>query len=156
MARPLTRLILLFVAVPLVELYLLVRIGETIGLGPTILLVLLTGALGATLARAQGLATWNRFQRSMSEGRLPGRELLEGILILVAAAVLLTPGILTDAIGFLLLAPPLRRWLVGKLARRMEARIVVAHSGASASGPRPGDDPRPPGDTIDADYEVRD
>ena len=151
----LMRLILLFVTVPLLELYLLVRIGEWIGLLPTIALVLFTGALGATLARAQGLATWGRFQAAMAQGRLPGAELVEGILILVAGAVLLTPGVLTDVLGFLLLVPALRRRVVVHLAGRLRARVVI-HGGPS--GPA---DPRGPAsrsedeEVLDAEYEVR-
>jgi UPF0716 protein FxsA len=145
------RLLVLFVTVPLLELYLLVRIGEAIGLGPTIGLVLVTGALGASLARAQGLATWARFQRTLAAGGLPAQELVEGLLILVAGAVLLTPGVLTDAVGFLLLVPRVRRRLVERLEERLRGRVDLQARAAQERGRDSAGD-----DAIDAEYEVRD
>ena len=142
------RLLLLFVGVPLVELVLLVRIGEAIGFWPTVALVMATGVLGAALARAQGVATWARFRRTLAGGGMPGRELVEGALILVAGAVLLTPGILTDAAGFLLLVPPFRRRLAAAIERRVGRRIDRV-----AARRRAPDDDR--GETIDAEFEVR-
>lgn len=138
------RLIVLFTAVPFLELALLVWIGGEIGLGPTVALVLLTGVAGAALARHQGLATWRRFQGALSAGRLPGEELLEGLLILVAAAFLLTPGILTDTVGFALLVPPARRWIVARARTRIEARLVVAPARPNPPAP----------EVIDAEFEV--
>lgn len=102
------RLLLLFTVVPLVELYLLITIGRMIGVGPTIAIVLGTGILGAWLARWQGLAVLRRVREEMAAGRLPTDALIDGLLILVAAAVLLTPGLLTDTAGFLLLVPASR------------------------------------------------
>lgn len=141
----LSRLILLFTAVPFLELVLLVWIGGEIGLLPTVALVLLTGVVGAALARHQGLAAWRRFERALAAGRLPGRELLEGLFILLAAAFLLTPGVLTDAVGFALLVPASRRWLVARVRVRLEARLRVGPE-ATAHAPEPG--------VIDADFEV--
>lgn len=142
----LSRLILLFTVVPFLELVLLVWIGGKIGLLPTVALVLLTGVAGAALARHQGLATWRRFQGALSAGRLPGRELLEGLFILIAAAFLLTPGILTDAVGFAFLVPAARRWLMARVQARLEARTLV---GPAAHRPRQTD-------VIDAEFEVVD
>ncbi len=119
------RLLLLFTTVPLVELALLLWIGARIGVGPTIALILVTGVAGASLARHQGLATWRRFQAALAAGRLPGDELLEGLLILVAGALLLTPGVLTDAVGFLLLVPPARRRIVRLAEVRLRGRVTV-------------------------------
>ena len=123
------RLLLLFIAIPLVELFLLVQVGERIGLAATVALVVTTGILGASLARQQGLATWSRFQRESAAGRPPGQTLLNGLLILIAGAVLLTPGLLTDLTGFALLVPPIRsqlvRWLEGWLARRVSRTSAV-------------------------------
>lgn len=99
------RLLLLFTIVPLTELLLLIEIGERIGPIPTIALVLFTGTLGAWLAKSQGVKTWLRIQQEWSGGKIPTETLLEGLLILVAGAVLLTPGILTDLAGFFLLTP---------------------------------------------------
>jgi len=140
----LATLLILFVAVPLLELALLIWIGQHLGVVSTIVLVVVTGILGATLARHQGLATLGRFRRSLQEGILPHRELVEGILILVAAAVLLTPGLLTDTAGFLLLIPPLRRRLGEALLLRIRRRLVVTVPG------------KPPPGTVDVEFEVRD
>lgn len=119
----LTRLIFLFVAVPLVELAILLQVAQVIGLVPTIALVVTTGVAGAALARHQGLRAFLAVQQELSSGRLPGRALLDGLSILVGGAFLLTPGILTDIAGFSLLLPLSRRWLQGVVKRRLERRI---------------------------------
>ena len=119
----LSRLILLFVAVPLLELALLLQVGQWIGLGPTVALVIATGFAGAALARQQGLRAFLAVQQELATGRLPGRSLLDGLSILVGGALLLTPGILTDVLGFSLILPVSRRALQGVLRRRMERRI---------------------------------
>ena len=114
-------LILLFVAVPLVEIYLLLEVGGMIGAVPTIGLVVLTAVAGAALVRLQGFSTILQVRRSMEVGEIPAVALIEGIFLLVAGALLLTPGFLTDAIGFGCLVPPLRRALIMRL---IEARVV--------------------------------
>ncbi len=119
----LTRLIFLFVAVPLVELAILLQVAQVIGLVPTIALVVTTGVAGAALARHQGLRAFLAVQQELASGRLPGRALLDGLSILVGGAFLLTPGILTDIAGFSLLLPLSRRWLQGVVKRRLERRI---------------------------------
>ncbi len=119
----LSRLIFLFVAIPLVELAILLQVGQWIGLWPTVGLVVATGIGGAALARHQGLRAFLAVQRELAEGRLPGRSLLDGLSILVGGAFLLTPGILTDIAGFSLLVPMSRRWLQRMVQRRMERRI---------------------------------
>jgi UPF0716 protein FxsA len=147
------RLLLLFTTVPLVELALLLWVGARIGVLPTVALILVTGVAGASLARLQGLATWRRFQAALAAGRLPGSELLEGLIILVAGALLLTPGILTDAAGFLLLVPPARRWIVGRAEVRLRARGVVGGRPPGAGAP-----PRGPAEpeVIEAEFDVLD
>ena len=115
------RLLLLFTIVPLVELWLLLRIGEVIGLLPTIALILVTGVVGASLARWQGLLCIRNVQLQISSGELPTDSLLDGLGILIAAAFLVTPGILTDAVGFGLLIPPVRR-----VARRIIGKMIRA------------------------------
>ncbi len=119
----LSRLIFLFVAVPLVELAILLQVAQVIGLLPTIALVVTTGVAGAALARHQGLRAFLAVQQELAAGRLPGRALLDGLSILVGGAFLLTPGILTDIAGFSLLLPLSRRWLQGAVKRRLERRI---------------------------------
>jgi len=115
------RLLLLFTIVPLVELFLLVKLGTVVGVGPTIALVLFTGILGAWLARQQGLDVLRRVNEDLSQGRMPTEALMDGVLILIAGAVLLTPGLLTDALGFVLLIPRTRA-AVRKIAAARFAR----------------------------------
>ena len=116
---------ILFLVVPLVEIYLLIQVGQVIGAGWTIFLVVLTAVIGVALLRIQGLSTLHRAQRKMQQNELPAMEILEGMGLLVAGALLLTPGFFTDTIGFLLLIPPTRRWLVGGIAERMIVRTHV-------------------------------
>jgi UPF0716 protein FxsA len=117
------RLLLIFVLLPLVELGLLIQIGQTIGLGWTLALVVATGFLGATLARRQGLRAWLAIQTELREGRMPATALVDGLLILIGGIVLLTPGILTDLAGFALLVPATRTALKRRLRRRFERAI---------------------------------
>ena len=142
-------LLLAFLTIPLVELALLVWLVGAIDLLPTIGLVVITGVLGATLTRHQGMRTLARFREALAEGRLPHREAVDGILILIAGAVLITPGVLTDAAGFLLLVPPVRAKVAQWLTRRLQERVVVVGPGHGAT-PR-GDGG---GDIIDAEYTV--
>ena len=115
----LLKLFLGFTIIPVVEIYLLIQIGSLFGVFTSISLVVFTGFIGAYLARIQGLQTLFRIQESMREGRLPSRELLDALLIGVAGLVLLTPGFLTDTVGFVLLIPRTRNviksWLQGKI-----------------------------------------
>lgn len=124
----LARLILLLTVVPLVELVILLRLAQAIEWGPTILLVIVTGVLGAWLARREGLRTLNKVQEDMAAGRPPTLALLEGVMILVAGVVLVTPGILTDLAGFALLVPPIRRWVARRATASLNRRVVVMHS----------------------------
>jgi UPF0716 protein FxsA len=118
------KLALFFVLVPIVELVLLIQIGQVVGLLPTLLLVLSTGIGGAVLARAEGLRVLFQFQRELVSGRLPGQSLLDGISVLVGGALLLTPGLLTDLAGFSLLFPPTRRWIQSRVRARLERQIA--------------------------------
>ena len=125
----LLRLFLLFTLVPLVELALLIRIGGLIGLGPTLGLVLVTGAAGAWLARREGLRSWLAVGREMAAGRVPGEELVHGMLILLAGALLVTPGVLTDLAGFALLVRPVRRRMIAKLRGRFTRQLETGAAG---------------------------
>ena len=111
-------LFLFFLTMPIVEMYLLIQVGGWIGALPTIGLVALTAVVGMTLLRQQGFATLLRGQQRMAEGQLPAQELMEGFALAVGGALLLTPGFVTDAVGFALLLPLTRRMLVGALVRR--------------------------------------
>ena len=127
--RVFLRLFLLFTLVPLLELYLLIRIGEVVGVWFTVGLVVLTGALGAALARFEGLRVLRRVREEWSRGRVPTEELLDGLLVLIAGAVLLTPGLITDCLGFFLLLPPGRA-----LVRRSVTRAAERRFGRSRPG----------------------
>ncbi len=120
------RLLLLFTTVPLIELVLLVEIGKRVGLAATIALVIVTGVLGAWLARREGLRTLARLQQELQEGRMPAEPLLDGLMIFVAGAVLLTPGLLTDLFGFSLLVPRARALVRRTVARRLRQRFDAA------------------------------
>ena len=113
------RLLLLFVFLPMIELYLLIMLGARIGPMPTIGLIVLTGIIGATLARQQGLSTLAKIQNELRQGRAPTQELAEGAMILVGGLVLLTPGILTDIFGFAMMVPGIRR----SLAKQFKVRF---------------------------------
>ena len=115
---------ILFLVVPFVEIYLLVEIGARIGALWTILLVVLTAIVGAWLVRVQGLATWRRFQASLSRNELPATELVEGLCLLIAGALLLTPGFFTDAVGFACLIPPFRRTLIRHFLKRSVSKVA--------------------------------
>lgn len=115
------RLVLIFTVVPIVELALLIQVGRWVGLWPTLALVIGTGITGAWLTRREGLKAWRAFQLDVWEGRVPGQPILDGLAIFAGGALLLTPGLLTDLLGFALLAPPTRRWaqrrMLGRLRR---------------------------------------
>lgn len=117
------RLAMLFILVPLVELYLLIQVGSLVGVEITIGIVVVTGLVGAWLARFQGLKVLNEVRASLSVGEMPADALIDGLLILVAGAVLLTPGLLTDALGFGLLIPRGRRIVRSLVRRRLPSQI---------------------------------
>jgi UPF0716 protein FxsA len=119
----LSRLALLFVGIPLLELFLLVEMGRWIGFLPTVGIVILTGVVGAGLARLEGLRTLWSIQGELARGRLPGNALFDGMAILVGGALLLTPGILTDLLGFSFLFPPTRKLLLRQIRRRVQERL---------------------------------
>ena len=108
-----------FILVPLAELAVLIAVGDWIGLVPTLILLLAVSVVGAWLAKREGLAAWRRFQLALTEGRMPAVEVADGAMILLAGALLLTPGFLSDVIGVLLLLPPTRA-----LARRVAPRLA--------------------------------
>ena len=120
----LLKLFLAFTIIPIIEIYLLIEIGSMFGALTAVTLVILTGFLGAFLARMQGLQTLYRIQESLREGRMPSGELLDALLIVIAGLVLLTPGFLTDSAGFLLLIPSTRNSIKYWLRRQIEIRYM--------------------------------
>lgn len=131
-------LLLLFLIVPLVEIYFLIQVGSVIGALPTIFLVVFTAVLGVSMLRIQGFATLSRLRGTLAQGGIPALEMLEGALLLVAGALLLTPGFFTDAIGFVCLVPPWRRALV----RWFLGRFLLPTNSAGNGGARPRQAPR--------------
>jgi len=146
--HPALLLFILFLVVPTVEIYVLIKVGGIIGTLPTIFLIVFTAVLGALLLRYQGFVTLRNFQISLGGGRLPTLELMEGMVLLVAGALLLTPGFITDTLGFLCLVPPLRRGLIRWLLRRY--RMTPGPGPADAAGSPAGHRPGPV--TIDGEY----
>ena len=119
------RLFLLFTLIPLIELSLLIKLGQKIGLGPTVLIVVITGIAGAWLAKQQGFITISKIRLSLRSGQLPAEPLLDGVLILAGGLLLVTPGLITDAVGFSVLIPATRaivkRFLKTKLKQKMDS-----------------------------------
>lgn len=116
-------LFFLFTLVPLVELYLLIRLGTYVGAVDTIAIVIGTGIAGGLLAKSQGLAVLDRMRAELNQGRLPAESLFDGLLILIAGAMLVTPGLLTDGLGLLLLIPWSRQAIKSWLKRKMQEKI---------------------------------
>lgn len=128
-----SRLLLLFIFIPLIELYILIDIGSVIGSGPTIALIICTGVVGAYLARLEGFRTFVTLQQKLGSGELPADEMLDGLIILIAGVVLITPGILTDLFGFLMLFRPTRTRFKTWLKNRFAGHINIHHPGGSAT-----------------------
>jgi UPF0716 protein FxsA len=118
--------LLLFIGMPLLEIAILIKLGQIIGLWSTIGLVVITGIVGASLARIQGFMVYRRIQEELAQGRMPAGELVDGLLILIGGIVLLTPGLLTDLFGFALLVPFFRsffkKWANNKFSQMAQTR----------------------------------
>ncbi len=137
---PLLALVAVFILVPLAELYVILKVGDAIGAIWTILLLAADSLLGSLLLRAQGRAVWLRFNTALAEGKMPHREVLDGVLVIFGGAFLITPGFLTDIVGLSLLIPPsralVRRLVVRRLGRRVAVGVVDgATRRRRASGP---------------------
>lgn len=137
---PFVLLLLLLLTVPLVEIYVLIEVGQSIGTATTVALVIFTAVLGAWLLRWQGLHTLARVQAALQRNELPAIELIEGLLLIITGVLLLTPGFVTDAIGFACLIPTVRRGFALSLVNR----VIVTRVRGDASGDR----------TIDGEYRV--
>lgn len=146
-------LLLLFIGVPILEIAVLIEVGSWIGLWPTLGLVVLTAIVGSIELRAQGLATMNRLRQEVDQGIVPAQTLFDGVCLLFAGALLLTPGFVTDAVGILLFLAPFRRFLRRTLGATIVKHAHVKGQGAhfrqTHAGPR---GPRPKDAPIDADY----
>ena len=152
------RLILLFILVPIAELVLLIQLGRWVGLWPTLALNVVTGTVGAALASREGLRAWHAFQEDLARNRLPGRPILDGLSIFAGGALLLTPGLMTDVLGFALVARPTRRWIQNRVVNRYGGRLlrhgqIFVQTSAGWRGrqsePDSGERPRPAGREIE-------
>ncbi len=140
----LIRLILLFTVLPLMELYLLIQVGRYLGASPTIMIVLITGVIGGLLARSQGLSVQKQIRMDLNNGIIPTDSLIDGMFILIAGALLITPGMITDVFGFSLMVPGFRGWLKKKLKdyfkRKLESGQFQFHSNYHSADWRKDDD----------------
>ena len=116
-------LILIFIVVPIVELAVLIQVGQALGVLPTIALLLAVSFVGAWLVKREGIGVWHRFRRQVERGGIPARELADGVMIMFAGALLLTPGFVTDLLGLLLLTPPVRAAIRASTLARFTGRI---------------------------------
>ena len=149
-------LLALFLLLPIAELYVIIQVGQAIGLIPTLAILILDGFVGAALARSQGRAAWERFNRAVAEGRMPARETADGAMIILGGALLLTPGFITDVVGICLLLPPTRALLrtgFARLARRRMAFTWTVASPPPRPGPGFGGRQTPPANPRPGDYD---
>src|SRR3954454_7640938 len=129
-------LVLLFIVIPIVEIYVIIQVGQAIGALWTIALLVADSILGSVLMRAQGRAAWRRFNEAVGTGRVPAREVLDGVLVIFGGALLLTPGFISDILGALLLLPPTRAIARRILVRRFAGRMVASVAGGMPRPPR--------------------
>ncbi|GAA4871360.1 FxsA family protein [Ferrimonas pelagia] len=165
-------LFLLFAVMPIVEIYVLMTVGDALGAINTIALVILTAAVGASLVRSQGLSTMMSVQQRLARGEMPGQQIVEGVMLAVAGVLLVTPGFVTDAFGLLVLTPatraPIARFLMSKMQLRMvqpgqfQGGFGQTHTYSESQQDSPLEAPRRDidqgsgGSTIDGDYERKD
>jgi UPF0716 protein FxsA len=146
-------LVILFIVVPVLELYVIIQVGQAIGVVPTLLLLLADALLGSWLLKHEGRGAWRRFNEALAARRFPGKEVADGVLIVIGGTLLLTPGFLTDVFGLFLLLPPTRA-----IARRVLKRLTVGRftvvgigGGGPFAGPPNGGGGRPPSRDYDVD-----
>jgi UPF0716 protein FxsA len=123
---PMFLLVLIFIVVPIAEIYVIIQVGQAIGALWTIALLIADSVIGARLLSWQGRSAWRRFQEALAEGRMPHNEILDGVMIILGGALLLTPGFITDLLGLFLLLPPTRAVIRRVLARSIRRRGAVA------------------------------
>ncbi len=146
-------LVILFIVVPIVELYVIIQVGQAIGVAPTLALLVADALLGSLLLRQQGRGAWRRFNAALAERRFPGREVADGLMIAVGGTLLLTPGFITDIFGLALLIPPSRAVLRGLLSRVAARRFVVVGAASRMPMGGPPTSGPPNGATRGYDYD---
>jgi UPF0716 protein FxsA len=144
-------LVLLFIIVPIAEIFLLIQVGQAIGPWWTIAILIADSILGAVLLRTQGRAAWRRFGETLQAGRVPAREVIDGALVIAGGVLLLTPGFISDALGLLLLLPPTRAIVRAIVARRLAHRMVASIT--TTRGPRPRQDFDVEGTAVDVEAD---
>ncbi|MCE9679273.1 membrane protein FxsA [Shewanella sp. AS1] len=157
-------LLMIFVLVPVIELNVLIRVGENIGSWNTVGLVILTAVVGVSLVRSQGISTLLQVQQKLARGEAPGQEIVEGMMLAMAGLLLLIPGFVTDFIGLLLLTPLTRKPVVKLLYKKMQVRVSRQGGFQAGFGPgfhqqhqqSPFEKDSSKGHTIDGDYEHKD
>jgi len=147
-------LVILFIVVPILELYVIIQVGEAIGVWPTLALLLLDAVLGSLLLKHQGRGAWRRFNEAIAQRRFPGKEVADGLLIVIGGTLLLAPGFLTDIVGLFLLIPPTRAIARAVLKRFTIGRFTVVGMGGAGAGGFGGDPGGSGGARRDYDYDV--
>jgi UPF0716 protein FxsA len=151
---PFLLLLALFVVVPILEIYVIIQVGQAIGALWTIVLLIVDSILGSLLMKSQGRAAWRRFQTALAEGRMPAREVLDGVLVIFGGAFLLTPGFCSDIVGALLLLPPTRAVIRGIVARRVTFGLVGDVPSPRVRRARPGPGGPGSGNAAGDDFDV--
>ena len=146
-------LILIFIVVPIIELYVIIQVGEAIGVWWTIALLIADSLIGSWLMRSQGRSVWRRFQETVQAGRMPHREVADGVLVIFGGALLLTPGFVTDFLGLFLILPPTRALVRRTLMRRITFGLVSGRYPQGGGGRPPGRDYDVEGTAVDSDQE---
>jgi len=144
-------LFLVFIVVPLIEIYILIEVGSVIGVVPTIALVVLTAMIGSAMLRHQGFATIRKAQASLDQGAVPAEALVDGVFLVIGGALLLTPGFFTDAFGFLCLLPAGRKWFVAQAIKRVNVVQVHGTGGGPHRRTPPGG-----GETLEGEWRRED
>jgi UPF0716 protein FxsA len=154
-------LFVMFIVVPILEMWLLIRVGGWIGAWPTIGLVALTAIIGINLLRQQGLSTLLRANQKLESGQIPAHEMMEGLLLAIGGALLLTPGFVTDAVGFSCLLPPTRKLLIKIALTKIKISSFDVGAGPASGFQGPANDfrrepPQSSGSIIDGEYQRKD
>jgi UPF0716 protein FxsA len=152
-------LVILFIVLPIAEIYVIIQVGQLIGVWPTVALLVLDAVGGSMLLKHQGRGAWRRFNEALAQRRFPGREVVDGVLIVIGGTLLVTPGFITDIVGLFFLIPPTRALARAVLRRFTIGRIAVVGSAGSgwggSFGGGPGSGPRPDGRPLrDYDFDA--
>ena len=126
---PLNQLLLIFIMIPIIEIAVLLKLDNAIGLGQTIFLIFVTGIIGAWLVRQQGISIIFQIRKELTNGKIPAKQMIDGVMVLIAGAVLITPGLITDIVGFLLLIPYtrnfIRKWIRFKFEKYINSTHII-------------------------------